>query len=379
MSGCSFGPVADLVDLGKLDEPIAQENGESRGIYPLIHCPDLLLKVYKDHLSTAANASRLDWLISLATTAPAVDRTRLLANSCWPLSRVTDGPRPAHGVLIPRAPDKYLTTLRINSTTKQIPLEVDWLASAEDKCRRRGIAVPTFGERLRICEDIVAVADFLERHEVVYGDWSYANAFWCATDSSAYVIDLDGCGFRSRTAVATQNWTDDLPNPAGVTDNLTDRFGVALLLARCLTGVRDIDAALAMLRKLAAVHHAGQVFTTVYAAVKAPTREQRPAVGKMLAAMRHRGSGAAPTAPARPVSGVVGWRPLPAQPVTATRRPPTTAPLRPPAPTRPYTPPPRARPPASRAPAETGGPSAAAVVWVLVLVALLVVLFVLIS
>jgi hypothetical protein len=303
----------DLSSLGPLGDPIGEDNGESEGVYPLVRTPAQLLKKYKPHCANKEDAARLDWVIERATLASAADRAMLKAKCCWPLDRVTDGVRPAYGVLLPRAPAKFQTTLRLNGdNTKDIQLEVDWLASEPKKCERRGIPVPTFEERLLICTDIVAVADFLDRHDVVYGDWSYANAFWSPFDHSGYVIDIDGCGYRTRKSVATQNWTDPRLPAGKPADSLTDRYGVALLLARCLTGVRDIEPALADLRQVAGQHGAAELATLVENSVMAGVREERPPVGTLLTALRHAQAGLSnpvlQPVPNRPDSGVVGWR-----------------------------------------------------------------------
>jgi hypothetical protein len=320
----------DLTPLGTLAAPIGGDNGESEGVYPLARQPDQLLKVYKPQCATAADANRLDWLISLADKASAVDRAMVRTNSCWPLERVTDDARPAYGVLLPRAPDKFDTTMLIGNRTRPIQLVLDFLVYSPEKCLRHNIPMPTFEQRLRICTDIVAVADFLERNDAVYGDWSYANAFWCGTDHSGYVIDIDGCGYRERTFVATQNWQEPVASPTGMADNLTDRYGVALLLARCLTGVRDITPALDRLRQLAVMHRTTDLYTVVHNGMTAHRREERPSVGTLLDTLRRSSSGAGGgMIVTLPASGVAGWRePLAvAPPRVHMRQPPPPLPL----------------------------------------------------
>jgi len=376
----------DYFSLGPLGDPIGGDNGESEGVYPLVGKPGQLLKRYKAHCATAEEANRLDWLIERAALASAADRAMLQAKCCWPLDRVTDGIRPAFGVLLSRAPDKFETTMLLSgSKTKRIQLEVDWLASASEKCERRRIPVPTFEERLLICIDIVEVADFLDRHDIVYGDWSYANAFWSVGDLSGYVIDIDGCGYRKRRSVATHNWTDPRLGSTQPADGLTDRYGVALLLARCLTGIRDVEPALAGLRRLARQHGATELSTLVENGVTAQVREDRPRVGTLLTALRNARSSTSrqqrsPVA-ARPDNGVVGWR----KPGGSS---PTVSPCTPAANGRPVTPvtpsrPQQVRPPAvaaSRYPSRqlsgTGTPPWVALVLLgLLLLLLVVVLF----
>lgn len=323
----------ELTTMGTLAAPVGGDNGESQGVYPLAGRPDRLVKVYKPHCATAADANRLDWLISLADRACAADRALLRTRSCWPLERVTDGASQAYGVLLPRAPDKFETTMLIGDRTRPIQLVLDFLVYSPEKCLRHRIPMPTFEQRLRICADIVAVADFLERNEAVYGDWSYANAFWCGTDHSGYLIDVDGCGHRRRRSVATHNWEEPVPAPTGMADNLTDRYGVALLLVRCLTGIRDIGPALLRLRQLAMVHRASDLFTLVHKGTTTPVREERPPVGALLDALR------------RTMSGADSGTAMPWVPDDeAGRRHPSRVPSRPPARPSPPLPPPYVTP-----------------------------------
>lgn len=188
-------------------------------------------------------------------------------------------------------------------------LEIDWLAKPSSKYGPRGLPVPTFTERLRVCQDIVAVAEFLERNGLVYGDWSYANAFWSIHDHRAYVIDLDGCSFGPRQRVASPNWEDPLTPPGVNTDTYSDRYGVALLVARCLTGERDRQLALDAFRKVTATARPG-LNTVVWDMVNANSRVHRPPVAALLDELQRsmalgivgmNGTGSVPG------SGVVGW------------------------------------------------------------------------
>jgi hypothetical protein len=315
-----FDPVVALERLGPLGPPINTSDGESEGIFPLLDHPGWLIKVYRAHLVTRSDTARLDWLISLPGLVSASDRERLKRHASWPAARVTSWPQDTYGVIIPRAPERYRATLRVDAArTIEIPLEIDWLASDAGKCRRRGIATPGFIDRLVIRRDIVAVAEFLERYEIVYGDWSYANAFWSEEYRSGYVIDLDGSGYRSRTGVGTLNWGDDLPGPGGV-DTFTDRYGVAVMLARCLTGVRDIESALRRLRRTTSADGTGYLYDLVYAGVRAGRRQDRPTIKYLYAAVRKASArwprprpepSISSNGSRRDGSGVVGWRPAP--------------------------------------------------------------------
>lgn len=312
-SATPFDPVVSKNSLGELGSPIGENNGESEGVYPLSAHPGWLLKIFKSRLITDADMTRIDQLIALAATASPSDRILLSSHTSWPVARVTSTSNKTYGVVLPIAPRPYWVNLRLNAShTKYKPLEIDWLATAPEKCRRRSVPVPSFADRVQICADLVAVAELLERHNLVYGDWSYANAFWSADERSGYVIDLDGCAFGARTSFGTQNWDDPLATGKR-TDTLSDRYGVALLLARCLTGERMIMCALDALQKITTEHDATNLYDQVRSGVVATKRDDRPPIATLLAAVRNVGISAQATAHDvdRPPSGVVDWVPVP--------------------------------------------------------------------
>jgi hypothetical protein len=307
-----FDPVVSETSLGPLGSPIGENNGESKGVYPLTARPGWLLKVFKPHLITDADLTRIDQLVALARNASASDRILLNSHTSWPAARVTSASHETYGVVLPMAPAPYWVNLRLDAShTKYKPLEIDWLATAPEKCQRRSVPFPGFADRLQICADLVAAAELLERHNLVYGDWSYANAFWSADKSSGYLIDLDGCAFGTRTSLGTQNWDDPLAS-RNQTDTLSDRYGVALLLARCLTGERVIELALDTLQKVALKHGASDLCEQVRSGVVANERSSRPAIATLLASIHSVQSAAqsSPHYPHQSPSGVVDWVPI---------------------------------------------------------------------
>lgn len=336
LNGAPFDPVVSKDLLGEFGSPIGENNGESEGVYPLAEHPGWLLKVFKAHLISDADTARIDQLVALAATASASDRELLGSHSSWPAARVTSTSHKTYGVVLAEAPPQYWVDLRLNHThTKYKPLEIDWLAATPEKCRRRGVPVPSFADRVQICTDIVAVAEFLERKNLVYGDWSYANTFWSADKNSGYVIDLDGCTFGTRTSLGTQNW-DDPRAPGKQTDTFSDRYGVALLLARCLTSKRDVTPALDALCEITAEYDATHLYDLVRSGLIAPERGDRPTVATLLGALSTVRSGAKLVTPSqpRPSSGVVGWTPVqkgkrPNRARPTTRKPNTTGPTTP--------------------------------------------------
>lgn len=307
-----FDPVVSKKALGPVGCPISQNNGESYGVYPLIAYPGWLLKVFKPALIAETDATRIDQLVALPLNATSSDRTLLRFHASWPSARVTNTLHNTYGVVLPIAPSQYWVHLQLNAThTKYKPLEIDWLATASDKCQRRSIPVPSFTDRLQICTDLVAVAALLEHYNVVYGDWSYANAFWSVDSSSGYLIDLDGCAFRTRSSLGTPNWDDPLTSNKEA-DTFSDRYGVALLLARCLTGERMIESALNTLQIVTCRYGISRLYDLVYSGLATTDRCNRPSIATLLTAL-----GAANTHTKAAVissykfsSGVINWAPI---------------------------------------------------------------------
>jgi hypothetical protein len=232
----SLPRVVDVLDLGDLDAAIAENNGQSRAIRPLLRHPGYLIKLYVAPLA-GPECRRLDKLIALPSAVGERDRRIIAEHTAWPVARVDSGRTAAVGCILPVAPAKYRAELHLPAgRVDDRYLDVDWLARPAEVLRRRGLPVPGDGERLRICRQIVAVADLLSRHNLVYSDWSYSNAFWSPVDFSAFVIDIDGCGELRVPNVFQPNWDDPLTGAAAPADNYTDRYRTALLVGRCLTG-----------------------------------------------------------------------------------------------------------------------------------------------
>lgn len=358
-----FTAVTDRSGLEPLGPPLSKGDGESIMIAPVGDNPHLLFKQYRPGEGTSADdGDRLDRLIAITRRLDARARQQLASASCWPVSRVIEKGRTV-GVLLPRAPDKFNAALRsLTGIGQRKPLAVDWLAKSSDQQAERGLPRASFDQRIKVCRDIAAVAAILEQEGIVYGDWSYANALWSITDFSGYLIDVDACAFGSRPWVATPNWDDPLTPQGTPVDGNTDRYRLAIMVARCLTGERDVAAALdeARAQSLAASRPGiGQVLTR---AVNARSRSARPTVAEILQSLTQ-----------QPLSNVARWKPVgrgvkQPQPVSAAPR---IQSVRPPsqrsAVTRPVTTPSR---PASRPAAKPSLPSVASVLIALIVIAL---------
>lgn len=235
-------PMIARDELGPLAEPLSTGSGQSTGVHPLERHPRLLAKFY----SAPRRCGELDDLIALRSKIDGADRAVLEAGTSWPVARISDeSGELALGCVIPRAPERFhIEYATASGEKRERYLDLDWLPQNDAYLAQRGIAAPDRAARLEICRNIVAIAELLERHELVYSDWNYSNAFWCATDRSVFVIDVDGCGVRSVPNIRQPQWDDPLTPADAPADPHTDRYRVGLLVLRCLTGTRDTTRAL---------------------------------------------------------------------------------------------------------------------------------------
>ncbi|MEV4132237.1 hypothetical protein AB0J72_08740 [Dactylosporangium sp. NPDC049742] len=298
MSVMHLPAVVQIPVLGRFDGPPQfQGGGQSEGVWRIPARPGLLFKRYTWDAAAALDIAAMDRLIAQPAALPdAADRALVAQATAWPVSRVTDGDRTV-GVVMPEAPDDLLVSWKsTNSKTASIRRErlpIDWLAKPNDYLVKRGVPEQSAPDRTRFCVMLAQLAGLFERCGIVYADWSYANAFWHPTKRTVYLIDIDGSSYGPRPHVNTANFEDPLtPMPQPV-DTYVDRYRVALLIARVLTGTReppDVTAALAGL--------GGDVPDTLLQMLTAPTRQGRPSLRQLLQAFGMVDP-----------SGVIDWRP----------------------------------------------------------------------
>jgi hypothetical protein len=237
-SSCPVGTIVELTDLEPLGQTLGQHNGESRRVCRLREHPEWVFKEYQAPV-LAAHEERLTRLIGLPAQMTATQKALVDRHTSWPTTCVVDGRDKTIGVLMPLAPPKYSSTRQMPGGRKEVRLlEVDVLALTEDQQAHFRLPRQSLPDRISVCACIASVGALFERQGLVYLDWSYANVFWSLTDHSAYVIDLDGCSFGARPQIETPNWADPLVPRGTDAGNETDRFRVALLIARCITGKR---------------------------------------------------------------------------------------------------------------------------------------------
>ncbi|TYK52521.1 hypothetical protein [Actinomadura decatromicini] len=363
-----FEPVTELAEVAAAGARIAGENGQSTAVYESADHPGWLVKRYKPGFPEEP-PDVLDRLIALPGAMTPADLAVVDAATCWPVSRVvSDGV--TVGVVVAKAPAEFFTTVRTPfGPPESVPLNLDQLVQTDDEFYKvRELAVPGGRERRSVARSVLRVGALLERHDVVYGDWSYANLFWERGAGRVFLIDMDSCGLSSRAWVECNSWNDPaVPQGERLTVR-TDRYKVAVAVLRVLTGVRGEDAHPA-LDALDAPLRASTFGEALRCSLDDPP-ELRPSSGELLelleteldprpASRPAKPPAARPAEPAatRPVPTARGAPPpapaKPAAPAPAPAAPPVPAPAA--APT-PATPPPPA--PAS-APASTPTPAAA--------------------
>lgn len=272
--------VVKRAELGQLGDMLAGQSGESIGIYRLtgtLAASGLLFKHYKETAAHDGRSAALEQLVAFGRSTGAAGRSEretLLAATSWPTASVTDERGTLIGCLIPEAPGKFRADGKLR--------EIDTLAQSGERLAAQGLSVSP-EQRLAVCRQIADVAAALELRRLVYSDWNYANALWCAGDSSVFIIDIDGCRAEKMPNICQSGWEDPLTDPSAPADKYTDRFRVALLTARCLTGER---AKVSVLHALAdASNRAVPGRETLLDMLWAADRTKRPSAAALRAAL----------------------------------------------------------------------------------------------
>jgi hypothetical protein len=301
-----------------LGQSLSENNGQSRRVCVMDTHPGWLFKEYRAEVSSA-DAAQLDRLIEQPATFPLADRELINRNTSWPVTRVITASRTI-GVILPKAPSSFSTELRINDRNRTIMLPVDLLALNDGQMSMRGLPRLSLDDRVAVCSSIAAVGALFERQGLVYLDWSYANAFWSTSELAAYIIDVDGCSFGPRLQTETTGWADPLVPFRAMASNEVDRYRVALLVARCLTAERDIEAVLPAVERLACSAPSVQgVADHVVHALTVTPAAARPSLVDLSAALTDAMTGIPHQRWPRqemvqPGSGVTSWKPVKRRP-----------------------------------------------------------------
>jgi hypothetical protein len=336
--------VVALTQLGSYGDNLGEHNGESRRVCLLPRYPGWLFKEYRTSVSSDG-VQRLSRLIHFPQKMNIIDKALIDGHTAWPASQVVDTQQRTIGVMMPQAPENFRTTRQLPSGRIQNQtLEVDVLALSEQRQAQIKVPPQSLAERISICASFAAVGALFERHSLVYLDWSYANVFWSVTEHSAYVIDLDGCSFGPRLQIQSPGWEDPLVPRGRDAGNESDRYRIALLTARCLTGTRgDLNdtrnGLFSLQRKGGAT---GDVAGLLIRALNARTAESRPPILELSAALQAARQFGRRTGSGQPSSagkgGVKEWKPLTPRP-SSTPLPKLTIPSYPPSTNSPVAPP----------------------------------------
>ncbi|OHV35234.1 hypothetical protein [Pseudofrankia sp. EUN1h] len=281
---------------------ISTTGGEAKIVYEIAGMPGWLMKQYRP--GTAISDARLDRLISLPERLDAAEKTLVHTATSWPVARVVAQSRSV-GVVIPKASDSFVHAFRRPDGKWMEPktVNVDQLCRPADELKALGQPVPSEKDRRATGRRLAEVGALFERHDLVYADWSYTNAFWNPQDGSVYVIDVDGCYFGTRPWIGAVNWDDPQVARGQPITTTTDRYRLGLLVARCLTGERGPEKVPAALLGMRDREPAVEVLLRmIHAGTPA---EKRPTIEELAVAL---GAAARVTAPV-PVQTVPATEP----------------------------------------------------------------------
>jgi hypothetical protein len=294
---------------------IAEHRGESSVIYEIGGHKGWLAKRYKMPLSSARQDDLIR-LIELPGNISDNDRAIVDEAVAWPVSRIVEESRTV-GVIIAKAPKQFFYDVIVShGRTRQIAVTIDHLSMTAEQYQRLGLPAPDMSGRLAIVRRLVSVGELLERHGLVYGDWSYSNAFWSPRSHRAFVIDADSCGFRHRPWVESNTWDDPLVPHGSTLTTFTDRYKLTLLATRCLTGARSSDPA--ALKALPSSLLGSRIEQLLWQGLTASTLTGRPSLSDLLAALDQS---------AMTSANVTGWVPVGLDAPTRHAAPPGRPPL----------------------------------------------------
>ncbi|MYS21130.1 hypothetical protein GA0115240_12612 [Streptomyces sp. DvalAA-14] len=290
-----FRPKVSLSDV-PAGRVLSTDDGESRQVYEIAGHPGWLAKLYKAPVPGTA-PSALENLIRLPASMTPADRTLIGASVSWPVARIVDGGT-VQGIVMAKAPNRFSARLRNIKGELQdfAPLPLDWLVATDAKCVKRGIRPADRAVREQAVRSLLGIGDLFARHDIVYGDWSYSNVFWEQGTGAVFVIDMDTCGIGTRKWIQSNGWEDPLFSEARkpALTVLSDRYKLAVLTVRCLTGERGdpMAAHRALVNETGSTPLSAALFLTLNARVA----EQRCTPEELLAALDGRASNGRPGA-----------------------------------------------------------------------------------
>jgi hypothetical protein len=287
---------------------LGMNGGDAHVVYEIADHPGWVAKLYKQSM-LSLEADSLRKLVELPGSMSGSDLARVDSCTAWPTARILDNGVTV-GVVMAKAPDDFFVEfkLRGNRVGAAEVLPIDWLIGDEANLARQDIRIPGADVRQRIAREFLAVGELLERHNVVYGDWSYRNSLWSPDDGQVFLLDMDSGRLCRRRWVESPEWEDPLypVSTRKPLDCFNDRYKLAVLAVRCVTGARGdpVEALSGLPVRL----RSSEFGATLHTALTTSSAQQRPTAGELLNALRSVPAAHVYAAPAG--SNVTGQRPV---------------------------------------------------------------------
>jgi DNA-binding helix-hairpin-helix protein with protein kinase domain len=215
------------VDVSQLSIGELLDRGGQGEVWSLMDRPD---EVFKKYLLPSINAAPLHRLVAFPDQLTTGDQQVLLSCTAWPTCVVTEAGRET-GFLMRRVPKEFVATM---TSGKAQLRELQYLLFAPKPLW--GDIVPLDGDgRVELIRRFVEVLQILHRHQMVLGDISMRNILWSEGQRpGVMVLDCDSAKEEARPGVSPDVNTPDWADPEGRTDLASDRYKLALLVARVL-------------------------------------------------------------------------------------------------------------------------------------------------
>jgi hypothetical protein len=210
-------------------------SGGEGEVHRVRNTPGLALKRY---FSPAINADSLRVLVEFPDSLDTFARPALLAQTAWPLSRVTDGGRVV-GFLMQEVPGLFIGQAASGPKLR----ELQYLLYSP-KPLWGDIRPLDAADRVRLAHTFVSLMRTLHDRSMVIGDISMTNLLWRAgSPPQMFILDCDGAHLTGYPTVLRQKetpgWEDPHKPPTGL-DLDTDRYKVACAVGRILAGEPEI-------------------------------------------------------------------------------------------------------------------------------------------
>jgi hypothetical protein len=193
--------------------------------------------VFKQYIVSGADAWALRTLVEFPRSLPPIERECLLARTAWPLAVVVQHGE-LRGFLMQAIPPEFAAP---NAAGNPRLRELQYLLYPP-KPIWGGILPSGVGTetRLAVAAEFTRLMKLLHGKDLVFGDVSMLNVMWAPGDPARiFVLDCDGVRKLGNRPVLPQAETpdwDDPQQPAVGSDLDTDRYKLALLIGRVLSG-----------------------------------------------------------------------------------------------------------------------------------------------